>query len=556
MDSIERVWIVSFESKNICKVGGLGEAVSSLSLALRGKGVDSIVITPSHGGIDSVRERYSVREIARAIHKGREVIVYEVNTSPPHIVVSSSILEDEHVYSGDMASKIDYFKAGVLVYAKKMLEDNIYPDIIHGNDWHSIPVLLALKNLYNNLGIYPGIVYQIHLLSRMKIDREYLEYYGFNPHAVIKYYYRGCSKRNSFLDTTSLSRGLLERYIGLVADCIASVSRNYMEYILGFLGRDLREKACIIYNGTSWDYRVILEEVCRQHGLSITREGIGREKLVLRKYLLLEALGRLGDNEPFIAYESVREYLCRVKKYPFRGCGRVHPFREDGPLIVMTGRLVRQKGFDIIVDRVEDIVYRYNKVKILLFPLPVSNDTSLIERLVSKSMLFHENLRVVIGYTPSIYKLAHIAANVYVAPSRYEPFGLMALESMAVGTPVVAFKTGGLAETILDIRENGVLGTGLLIDRNCISCLIESIVDLALFMETSYYKPWSTVWRSLVENIVDEELKTLLLKNPSAPEKIRESCIRRAKEFSWDRSASMALECYRRALEKARVYRD
>ena len=54
----------------------------------------------------------------------------------------------------------------------------------------------------------------------------------------------------------------------------------------------------------------------------------------------------------------------------------------------------------------------------------------------------------------------------------------------------------------------------------------------------------------------ENSIKTLLLKNPSAPEKIRESCIRRAKEFSWDRSASMALECYRRALEKARVYRD
>jgi glycosyltransferase involved in cell wall biosynthesis len=38
------------------------------------------------------------------------------------------------------------------------------------------------------------------------------------------------------------------------------------------------------------------------------------------------------------------------------------------------------------------------------------------------------------------------AADVAVAPSLYEPFGLVALEAAALGTPVIVSRTGGLAE--------------------------------------------------------------------------------------------------------------
>jgi glycogen(starch) synthase len=46
------------------------------------------------------------------------------------------------------------------------------------------------------------------------------------------------------------------------------------------------------------------------------------------------------------------------------------------------------------------------------------------------------------------------AADVAVVPSIYEPFGLVALEAAAVGTPLVVADTGGLREVV----EHGVTG--------------------------------------------------------------------------------------------------
>jgi len=64
------------------------------------------------------------------------------------------------------------------------------------------------------------------------------------------------------------------------------------------------------------------------------------------------------------------------------------------------------------------------------------------------------------------------AAEMVVVPSHYESFGMVALESMAMGTPVIASRVGGLAHLVVD----GV--NGYLVPAGDAAALAERIVDL------------------------------------------------------------------------------
>lgn len=58
----------------------------------------------------------------------------------------------------------------------------------------------------------------------------------------------------------------------------------------------------------------------------------------------------------------------------------------------------------------------------------------------------------------TVLPVYYAAANVCVIPSHYEPFGLVAIEAMASGTPVVASNVGGLQFTVLP-EKTGLLAT-------------------------------------------------------------------------------------------------
>ena len=60
--------------------------------------------------------------------------------------------------------------------------------------------------------------------------------------------------------------------------------------------------------------------------------------------------------------------------------------------------------------------------------------------------------------SPRLQSIFYSACDTFAVPSRIESFGLTALEAMACGTPVVAFRTGGLAELVVHEK------TGLLVD--------------------------------------------------------------------------------------------
>jgi starch synthase len=119
----------------------------------------------------------------------------------------------------------------------------------------------------------------------------------------------------------------------------------------------------------------------------------------------------------------------------------------------------------------------------------------------------------------------------------------MAIEALALGTPVVASKVGGLSEIILDIREYGEEANGILVKPENSKELAEAITSILIASQISE-KP-ELLKTELIDMITIRELRELVASNPAFYNKIRENGMKRVNEnFRWEHSAKKALEIY------------
>ncbi len=126
--------------------------------------------------------------------------------------------------------------------------------------------------------------------------------------------------------------------------------------------------------------------------------------------------------------------------------------RPDEKIVFYVGRLVWEKGLQVLVAAAPQIVSIYPQVKFIVAgggDFRYELERRARERGVGQWFLFPG--RISDDDRDRLYKVADVA----VFPSLYEPFGIVALEAMAAGTPVVVTDTGGLAEVVA-LHENGL----------------------------------------------------------------------------------------------------
>lgn len=144
-----------------------------------------------------------------------------------------------------------------------------------------------------------------------------------------------------------------------------------------------------------------------------------------------------------------------------RGASRAElGLAADGPLLLWVGRLEKLKGVDILVSALAQLEAPGARLLIvggdehadgLRAELQAQAEAAGVgDRIHFEGAVPHQRL-----------PLYYSAADVCVVPSYYESFGLVAVEAMACGTPVVASRVGGLISTVID----GV--TGYLIPWRC-----------------------------------------------------------------------------------------
>ena len=183
-------------------------------------------------------------------------------------------------------------------------------------------------------------------------------------------------------------------------------------------------------------------------------------------------------------------------------------------VVLFAGRLEYEKGVQTVLDALDDLEDRVGPTVFLVAGVGTYSDElharveelGLEDRVRFTGFLHDHELR-----------LHYAAADVAVAPSIYEPFGLVAIEAMACGTPVVVGDTGGLREIVAG-------GHGLRFTPQDADELADELERV----------------------LSDEELATRL---------VRRGRRRIATRYDWHRVAEATLDVYERAVAEERALR-
>ncbi len=520
---IENVWILSFELEGYANVGGLGRAVARHVSGLVKKGYRVTVFLPSHGrhlssghvrtlgmrsvsgfapcgyrtGIDGVSRRYCLG--AEELHLGgARIIVFK------GLDYETGRFIDRWEVYGELPEKACLFTRALIHW---ILWSGEKPDLIHANDWPTALAGVAAKIFFEVLGHSIPLVYMVHLISSPSFPWHYPsdKWCGLpdTPHRVWDGYSHTMRYTRDVWDTLG---GNVDSFSLVEADSIASVSWGYMEEILSRFGWWMRPKACAAHNSTDWDVDSVARYAVEKYGSS--------SRKLLRK--------RIGDivgsiNNPKTGHLDGKEII-----------------------VSSSGRATWQKGFDVLIRSMDYLDNRFGLI-IMAISVGDKNFEETIARMVLERwgkilILWGEigiNTRKVITYL----------SNVFAVPSRYEPFGIVSIEAQALGTPVAASRTGGLPETLQEIRREGS-GSGVLVSPEDPVGLARAIRSLAWASEIA-----DTGDLGLISNIEMPEVAEAVSKKPDLVRRYPIEWVNA--RFREDSTLEELLMCYERARQMA-----
>jgi starch synthase len=132
-----------------------------------------------------------------------------------------------------------------------------------------------------------------------------------------------------------------------------------------------------------------------------------------------------------------------------------HAAPDPRPLVALVGRLVEQKGIDLVIE----LLARMAGGGRARFMILGTGNPATEDALRRMAAAFPGTIDLVIGFDEGLAHLLLAAADIALVPSRYEPCGLTQLYAMRYGTIPVVRATGGLADTVVDASP-AALGEG------------------------------------------------------------------------------------------------
>lgn len=135
---------------------------------------------------------------------------------------------------------------------------------------------------------------------------------------------------------------------------------------------------------------------------------------------------------------------------------------ETGPLIGCYGRIRAQKGTDVFVDAMAALIADHPDVTALVMGRATEKFTDFEQGLKDKVAALGLTGRILFLPEVPVWEMArwYQALDLYIAPQRWEGFGLTPLEAMACGVPCIATTVGAFEELIAPGHTGTLIAPG------------------------------------------------------------------------------------------------
>ncbi len=446
-----KILLASSEVHPYSKTGGLADMVGALAKTLAHGGHRVGVVTPLYAGI---RERFPQLERLDSLLEfplGTQQVHGETWSLEPldgltvYFVDQPAFYERADLYQAegtdypDNAERFMFFSKAAAHLALRL---SWAPEVLHVHDWQAGMAALLVQHQQKlaGQGRAPGICLTIHnlayqgLFPAAKYALTNLPWDYFTPAGVEFYGQMSCLKA------------------GIVfADVITTVSPRYAREItteemgcgLDGLLRQRNSSLMGILNGVDYEEWNTISDPYLKHAYTATDlRGKAANKLELQKEFGL-------------------------------------PVDATVPLFGNIGRLAEQKGVEILLGALEQMLSSG-----LQF-VAVGSGAPAFQRAYQDLTRRHPSqIAVRLGFDEGVSHRIEAGCDFFLMPSRFEPCGLNQMYGLRYGTIPIVRTTGGLDDTVIDIREDPQKANGIKFIEYSASALAKGIRKaLALYEE-------------------------------------------------------------------------